>query len=175
MSSYGKRLDHIKHGIYLSNWESATDESLLKSNDIKAVLCINNINKQPKELAVYSRSDIQHYQIDADDAEHVDLKKWFSKTNTIIEHYVARNQKIVVHCTAGISRSVTIVLAYFIYLAHCRGKIRPSKSIIHILYKWLCTKRACALPNPGFYAQLRNYEKECLAKESSNSAHESLE
>ena len=162
MASYERVLDHIKHGIYISNWESATDETLLKTHNIKAVLCINNINKKSKELSTYKKLGIQHYQVDADDAEHVDLKRWFAKTNSIIEHYVARDQKIVVHCTAGISRSVTIALAYFLYLSHCRGKLRPGKPIIHALYQWLCTKRRCALPNPGFYAQLQAYERECL-------------
>lgn len=164
MSSYEKVLDHIKHGIYISNWDAATDENLLKSHDIKAVLCINNIVKQPKELELYKKLKIQHFQINADDAEHVNLKKWFPKTNQIIEHYVSNGEKIVVHCTAGISRSVTIVLAYFIYLTHCRGKFRPNKPIMHALYEWLITKRKCAVPNPGFYSQLQIYEKECLSK-----------
>ncbi len=157
------KLDHIKYGVYISNWESATDESLLKSHDIKAVFCINNISKKSNELAVYKKLGIRHYQIDADDAEHVDLKRWFAKANAIIEHYVSSNQRIVVHCTAGISRSVTIVLAYFIHLAHCRGKKRPNEPIVHALYSWLSSKRRCALPNPGFYAQLQEYEKECMA------------
>jgi protein tyrosine phosphatase len=164
MSSFGRRLDHIKHGIYLSNWESSTDEKLLREHNIKAVLCINNMAKCTWELTLYKNLGIQHFQIDADDAEHVNLKKWFDKTNIIIEHYVSRGQNILVHCTAGISRSVTIVMAYFLYLTHCRGTKRPRQPIVHSLYKWLCSKRSCVLPNPGFYSQLINYEKECLSK-----------
>lgn len=155
-------LDHIKYGVYLSNWNSAVDEKLLKTHNVKAVLCINNIAKQNHELSVYARLGIYHFQIDADDMEHVDLKKWFKKTNSIIEYFVSRGQNIVVHCTAGISRSVTVVLAYFIYLTHCRGTKRPGYPIINTLFKWLRSKRTQALPNPGFYTQLQNYEKECM-------------
>jgi dual specificity MAP kinase phosphatase len=162
MASYSKKLDHIKHGIYLSNWESSVDEKILTQNNIKAVICVNNIIKRPSELKVYERLNIQHYQIDAEDSENVDLRQWFARTNKIIEHYVSRNQCVLVHCTAGISRSVTIVLAYFIYLTHCRGVVRPNKVVIHHLYKWICSKRKCALPNPGFYSQLMDYEKEYL-------------
>jgi protein tyrosine phosphatase len=158
----GNKLDHIKHGIYISNWNSAIDEKLLKDHNIKAVLCINNVAKQKHELKIYDKLGIHHYQIDADDLEHVDLKRWFEKTNSIIEWYVARDMPIVVHCTAGISRSVTVVLAYLIYLTHCRGTKRPGKPIIHRLYKWLRTKRDQALPNPGFYNQLIKFELECL-------------
>ena len=163
MSSYARKIDHVKHGVCLSNWESATDENLLKENNIHAVLCINNIPKQSHELKLYKKLGIQHFQINAEDSENIDLKKWFEKTNIIIEHYVAHGKKILVHCTAGISRSVTIVMAYFIYLTHCRGKKRPGHPVVHALYKWVCTKRTCALPNPGFYNQLINYEKECLS------------
>lgn len=162
MSSYTRKLDHIKHGVYLSNWESATDEALLNEHNIAAVLCINNIHKRTSELQVYKKLGIHHFQIDAEDSEKIDLKKWFSKTNLIIENYVSRGKNVLIHCTAGISRSVTIVMAYFLYLTHCRGKKRPNQSIIHALYKWICSKRTCALPNPGFYNQLINYEKECL-------------
>lgn len=162
MSSDKRKLDHIKHGIYISDWESATDEELLKYNNISAVICINNIFKRPKELALYKKLGIQHFQINAEDSENENLKKWFDKTNTIIEHYVSSDQKVLVHCTAGISRSVTIVLAYFIYLTHCRGEKRPNKPIYNSLFKWLCSKRPRASPNPGFYVQLNNYEKECL-------------
>jgi len=162
--SFANKLDHIKHGVYLSNWVSAVDEKLLKDHNIKAVLCINNVAKQSHELKVYEKLGIHHFQIDADDAEHVNLKKWFGKTNSIIEYFVAREQPIVVHCTAGISRSVTVVLAYFLYLIHCRGHKRPNRPVIHTLYKWLRSKRDCVLPNPGFYAQLIQFETECLKK-----------
>lgn len=161
---FDNKLDHIKYGVYLSNWNSAVDEKTLKENDIKAVLCINNVAKRSHELNVYAKLGIYHFQIDADDLEHVDLKKWFKITNAIIEYFVSRNKKILVHCTAGISRSVTIVLAYFIYLCHCRGKNRPNISVINQLYHWLQKKRNQALPNPGFYAQLEKYEQECMAK-----------
>lgn len=157
------KLDHVKHGVFLSNWNSAVDENVLKNNNIKAVLCINNVAKQSHELKVYAKLGIYHFQIDADDMEHVDLKKWFKKTNSIIEYFVSRDQNILVHCTAGISRSVTVVMAYFLYLIHCRGTKKPGYSIIHALYKWLRTKREQALPNPGFYAQLQHYEKDCLS------------
>ena len=162
------KLDHIKHGVYLSNWSSATDEKLLKSHNIKAVLCINNVAKQNHELKVYANLGIHHFQIDADDAEHVDLKKWFGKTNTIIEHFVSREQPILIHCTAGISRSVTIVLAYFLYLVHCRGNYRPGFPIINTLYKWLRSKRGQAVPNPGFYTQLIKFETECIEAMKNN-------
>ena len=158
----GNKRDHIWHGVFISNWNSATDEKLLKSHNIKAVLCINNVAKQSHELKTYAQLGIHHYQIGADDAEHVDLRKWFGKTNSIIEYYVARELPIVVHCTAGISRSVTVVLAYFLYLIHCRGNHRPGRPVVHDLYKWLRSKRDQALPNPGFYSQLVKFEQECI-------------
>ncbi len=118
--------------------------------------------KKHHELNTYAKLKIHHFHIDADDEEYVDLKKWFGKTNSIIEYFVSREQPILVHCTAGISRSVTIVLAYFLYLIHCRGKYRPGYPVIHALYKWIASKRVQALPNPGFYDQLVKFENECI-------------
>lgn len=159
------KLDHVKHGVYISNWNSATDEKLLAHHGIKCVLCINNVAKQHHELNVYKKLRINHFQINAEDTEVVDLKKWFAKTNYIIHYCVKREMPVLVHCTAGISRSVTIVMAYFLYLIHCRGKYRPGHPVINRLYRWIKTKREYALPNPGFYKQLEEFEMDCLGME----------
>lgn len=162
MSVYPKKLDCISKCVYLSDWRSATDEDLLANHKISAIICVNNLFKSPEELSIYKKLGILHFHINAEDSEYVDLKKWFAKTIEIMEYYVSRNKNILVHCTAGISRSVTIVLAYLIYLSHCCGSKRPSKPIIHNLYKYVCTKRDVALPNPGFYSQLVKFELECM-------------
>lgn len=162
LNTIKNKFDHINHGIYISNWNSSTDEKLLIQHDIKCVLCINDIAKQQHELNIYKKLRINHLQIDAQDTEIVNLKKWFAKTNYIIDYYVKREMPILVHCTAGISRSVTIVMAYFIYLIHCRGKYRPNRLVINRLYRWIKSKREYALPNPGFYKQLEEFEIECF-------------
>ncbi len=155
-------MDHIEHGIYISDWEAAINEDLLKKNNIKAVICINTSLKDNRDFALYKKLNIKHFHILADDCISVDLKKWFKSTNKIIEYHVAKGMNILVHCRAGISRSVTVVMAYLIYLCHCRGNLRPNKLIIHNIYKYLRDRRKCALPNPAFYKQLMEYEKECF-------------
>ena len=154
--------DEIIHGVYLGDWQNSIDEKSLDNCDIKAVLCINNIHKDIAHLKMYEKLGIQHYHIDAYDSEDTNLKKWFHATNNIIAHHVIRGQRILVHCTAGVSRSATIVIAYLIYISHCRGNKRPNKAIIHALYKFVRNKRNCVLPNSGFYNQLIDYEKSLL-------------
>jgi predicted protein tyrosine phosphatase len=156
------KIDHIDQNVYLSDWESATDKNLLAHHKISAVICVNNLFKNNVEMKIYSELKIDHFMIDAEDSETTNLKKWFKSTNTIIEQYNKKNQNVLIHCTAGISRSVTIVMAYFIYLIHCKGSKKPNVPIIHNLYKWMLKRRPRILPNPGFYAQLNAYERECM-------------
>ncbi len=57
--------------------------------------------------------------------------------------------KILVHCQAGISRSVTLVAAFLLYTT--------SLTLENILYL-IKSKRSCIQPNQGFINQLKTFE-----------------
>ena len=77
----------------------------------------------------------------------------------LIDKKIRENSEknVVVCCTAGMSRSATIVLAYAI--KHLRVSLR-------IAFQELQQSRQCARPNPNYFQQLISYEHECLDKNS---------
>ena len=67
----------------------------------------------------------------------------------IIDSYLTHNQRVVVNCFAGVSRSTTIVIAYIIY--------KYKLTLLEAL-QFVRSKRNIVNPNPGFIQQLKNLE-----------------
>lgn len=93
--------------IYLGNLEAASNIEYLKCHNIGAVLTV----ARGTGLR-YSVHDIPYHEvINVDDALHEDLSQYFNKMINFIENS-RQKTNILVHCYAGISRSVTAVVAY---------------------------------------------------------------
>ena len=67
----------------------------------------------------------------------------------VIDSYLTHNQRVVVNCFAGVSRSTTIVVAYIIY--------KYKLTLLEAL-QFVRSKRNIINPNPGFIQQLKNLE-----------------
>ncbi len=102
--------------IYISGITGAKNMAILQSKyisileyNIKAVVCAARSG-----FLQYDKSIVSDYlYIPADDYEQFDLSQYFQKAYDFIE----KNRKqanVLVHCMAGISRSVTLVVAYLI-------------------------------------------------------------
>ncbi len=87
----------------------------------------------------------------ADDSRH-DLMQYFDQCIAFISHALADGKRCLVHCQQGVSRSASLLIAYFI---RTQGMS---------LTQALETIRACRDINPnfGFMRQLRNFEHDCL-------------
>lgn len=158
------KIDQITKNLYVSNLPSAMDHESLKQNDIDVVLTITNINPQniPGVSQTYKKLNINHYCFDIADKPKAQINDLFEYTNLLIDHHVKHNENILVHCTCGISRSVTIILAYLTkksYDNHNPMLKHPN------YYKWktllsnMKNIRSIVQPNIGFMNQLQNYEK----------------
>ena len=145
-------ISYIIDGIYISNWQTATNEDLLVEKKINNVMCIAQFNKSKKELAMYDERKINHYHFKLMDENNVNISDIFAKTNKIIASCVNSKVPILVHCQEGMSRSVTIVMAYLIYKYNLTNVAGVLKAIQ--------TKREVANPNYGFRKQLAIYAKE---------------
>ena len=63
---------------------------------------------------VHPLTDVPHYlYIPGDDHEKYDLSVHFEKSIQFIRN-ILKETNILVHCMAGVSRSVTLVIAYLI-------------------------------------------------------------
>ncbi|XP_054654911.1 dual specificity phosphatase 29-like [Dunckerocampus dactyliophorus] len=94
----------------------------------------------------YTDLDIQYFGVEADDKPTFDISQFFCKATHFISEALHQPQnKVLVHCVMGRSRSATLVLAYLM-MEH---SLTVVDAIEHV------RQRRCILPNHGFLKQLR--------------------
>lgn len=136
-------------GIYLGNFNAAKDLQLLQNLNISAVLTVAEELELP-----YKSKDVKvaHLKIMASDIENFDLSKHFQKCFEFINKYQGTTN-ILIHCYAGVSRSVTITIAYL--MKFYGMSFKKALSLVR-------ERRRQIYPNSGFINQLRSFEKMLL-------------
>lgn len=87
--------------------------------------------------------------VEGHDVEHFDLEDYFDEAVKFTKDSLAVTNTLI-HCMAGISRSTTLLIAYLI-------RYRGMKSDDALNY--VRSRRSIVNPNPGFWNQLKQYEK----------------
>uniref|UniRef100_A0A3Q0SJH0 Dual specificity protein phosphatase n=1 Tax=Amphilophus citrinellus TaxID=61819 RepID=A0A3Q0SJH0_AMPCI len=94
----------------------------------------------------YRDMGIQYYGVEADDKPTFNISQYFSPAANFIHEALAHPQnKVLVHCVMGRSRSATLVLAYLMM----KESLTVVDAIEHV------RQHRCILPNHGFLKQLR--------------------
>ena len=81
--------------------------------------------------------------------EHFDLEDYFDEATKFLHDSLSVTNTLV-HCMAGISRSTTLLIAYLI-----RYRGMKSDDALNLVR----SRRSIVNPNPGFWSQLKQYEK----------------
>ena len=134
--------NEIIYGLYLGNINSVYDSKTLKDLDIQNVISVIAGFEPPFP------TDFNYLVVNALDTENTDLTKNFEKTNRFIEEAYENNEKVLIHCMAGRSRSASIVIAFLIKTFG----ITPETCIDIIK-----SKRDIIGPNKAFLQQLKKY------------------
>ena len=113
-------MDKIDDKVYLGDCFGADDEGKLKQNNIKRVLsCMGHLSP------VYNDKSIQQKIIELNDSPETNIIQYFKDSIKFIEE----SDKVFVHCFAGVSRSATLVIAYFMWKErkpyNCRSSPEP--------------------------------------------------
>lgn len=139
----------IINNLYLGNLSSIDDKPFLES--ISLAINISNqvfpINLQNKFL------NLTIYDICINDEPNVNISQYFNATFQLINNTLKQNKKILVYCKAGKSRSVTIILNYFM----TKDNLSYDLAFIKILYR-----KSQIGPNDGFIKQLKEHRKNLL-------------
>ncbi|KAL6809645.1 protein-tyrosine phosphatase-like protein [Trichoderma sp. SZMC 28015] len=147
----GKREKHnstslvFPPSIFIGPVSAASSVQLLQTNSISHVLSIGASPSSKVPGVVYDRVSIT-------DSPSSSIAKICDTACDIIETALQSNNgtgRILVHCSAGISRSPTVVTAYLI--KHQNMSLRAALGQI-------VRARPQASPNPGFLRELRDLE-----------------
>ena len=140
-------MDKITDNIYLGNYIASHNADYLRQLGITKVLSMMDYGAPNYSNGPYFKQKIINI---------VD-----SPTQNIIQHFgeclnfIRGNDKILVHCMFGSSRSATIVIAYLMWSQ--RITYEQALNVVR-------SKRFCINPNDGFKNQLKLFEK--LLKEN---------
>jgi protein-tyrosine phosphatase len=100
-------MNYIVDSIWLGSAEAAGDIKLLRKYDISAILSIK-VNDNHRKIYPKEWLRIHLKQLDGKPIP----EESFEKALTFISQCQAEIRQILVHCAAGVSRSVSVVAAY---------------------------------------------------------------
>ncbi|XP_001352925.4 dual specificity protein phosphatase Mpk3 [Drosophila persimilis] len=133
--------------LFLGNVTHSGDSKALQKYNIKYVL-----NVTPDLPNEFEKSGIIKYlQIPITDHYSQDLAMHFPDAIQFIEEARSANSAVLVHCLAGVSRSVTVTLAY---LMHTRGLS------LNDAFMMVRDRKPDVSPNFHFMQQLQSFESQ---------------
>ena len=135
-------MDEIIENLWLGNYLASIDIPKLKSKGIKKILTVMDHFEGPN----YDIKDFKHKQIDIEDMNRQNIIQYFGECF----NFIKGDEKILVHCIAGSSRSATIVIAYLMWIK--KWKLEQT-------LKYVQAKRPIVGPIEGFLKQLEIFEK----------------
>ena len=142
-----KTLDHIIDNVYLGNWPDSINSELLQKSSIKRILTLNKENTHTMgERAMFKRHGIDYKYIMINDSLRENITLYM---NDALKFITKDKGNVFIHCSAGISRSVSVVIAYLM-------KYKNMSFYDALLY--IRSIRPIANPNPGFVKQLKVWE-----------------
>ena len=134
-------MNEIIDNLYLGNFFAAKDAEYLKKIGIEKVLTVMD-DGRPR----YREKDFVHKIFSVDDYSGENIIQYFGECLKFIKG----DQKTLVHCMAGASRSATIVIAYLMWTL----KMKFLDAL-----EYTTKKRPIVYPNCGFKEQLKMFEK----------------
>lgn len=138
--------DWVLNDLAVGNVIAGSQLDRLKAAKFSAIVCV--IPDLPHPAEFYKEKGFSLFHIPIDDHPSVDISKWFDDVTAFILLHRQKNQKVFIHCHAGISRSTTLTAAYIMNLFRCND----AKAVY-----WVRMKRPCTNMNSGFLRQLKTY------------------
>ncbi|PAV75976.1 hypothetical protein WR25_01586 [Diploscapter pachys] len=144
----GTEMSEILPNLYLGSLRDATDDEQLRKYKIKAIVGVHDMmNNHPRH------EQLLVYRIKLSDCASENIATHFFDAIKFIHQCRIRNEAVMVHCLAGVSRSATIVTAYV--MAVCDISYNHAIS-------YISSKRPVVNPNFGFRMQLCKYRDKVI-------------
>ena len=137
-------INEVADNLYVGNISTATNKELLQEKGITHIINILSHRFEPYP------SDFEYMHIHAYDVINWTLIYNFQATNLFIRDALKDGGKVYIHCMCGVSRSVSVLLAYL---------MTQSTKSLDVLLKEVQSAIPVANPNPGFITQLIEFRK----------------
>ena len=143
---YSKHLSEIiPNFLYISSYNATKNKALLEKNKITHII---NCAADFCENVFESENKYTYLSFYLKDHVLENIECIFYECIKFIDNVKEKGGRVLVHCIQGISRSVTLVMAYLIY----KNKITYDKA-----FNIVQSKREISSPNFGFSIQLQNF------------------
>ncbi|RWS18043.1 protein-tyrosine phosphatase-like protein [Dinothrombium tinctorium] len=146
----GNGMNKILPGLYVGSVRDSKDQEQLRLNNITHIIAIHDNARRGQG------EEIEYLCILASDKPDQNLSQFFAQCNDFIHQARLQNGNVLIHCLAGVSRSVTIAVAYLMSVTSLNWKDG---------LKCVRGARAIANPNFGFQKQLQDFEGRRLREE----------
>ncbi|XP_059607779.1 dual specificity protein phosphatase 15 isoform X2 [Phlebotomus argentipes] len=145
----GNGMNKVLPGLYVGNYRDSKDPQQLDRHGITHILAIHD---SPRRL----HPDKHYLCVMAADTPDQNLSQYFTVCNDFIHAARLRDGNVLIHCLAGMSRSVTVAVAYIMSVTPLTW--REALKVVR-------AGRAVANPNLGFQNQLQEFESLKLLEE----------
>lgn len=135
-------IQQVLPGLFVGNYRDSKDPQQLARYKITHILAIHD---SPRRLL----PDKHYLCVMAADTPDQNLSQYFTVCNDFIHAARLRDGNVLIHCLAGMSRSVTVAVAYIMSVTPLTWKEA---------LKVVRAGRAVANPNLGFQTQLQDFE-----------------
>lgn len=140
-------LDEIENGLFLGNLTAAMNMDTLKSLNINHILTMDSV---PLPTYITEKSFLTTKYVHISDVPKEDILHHLDECIEFINIALNKNQKILVHCYYGVSRSSSIIIAYI---------MKKYNLEYNQAFEFVKSKRIYVQPNSGFVFQLKLYKR----------------
>lgn len=130
--------------LFLGNIKSASEE-FVKKIGITHIIEVHDKFKNHTKI-----QDIEYLSFDFDDRSFVDISAELDQSTVFITQSTANDGVVLVHCSAGVSRSASLVIGYL---------MASQKLDFPTAFQYVRARRSVVDPNCGFVACLRAYQR----------------
>ncbi|KAF7391492.1 hypothetical protein HZH68_011035 [Vespula germanica] len=146
VDNMGNGMNKVLPGLYIGNYQDSKDADQLERFEITHILAIHDTARR-------LHSNKHYLCILAADRPDQNLSQYFSLCNDFIHAARLRGGNVLIHCLAGMSRSVTVAVAYIMSTTNLSWK--EALKVVRV-------GRSIANPNAGFQQQLEDFESSRL-------------
>ena len=143
----------IRKGLWLGNVKSSLDEEFIQCQNISLIVSV--VTKQhmmslPNPNLSSTTVSFERLLIPVNDTEETDILQHLAKCIDCIQSRLTQKQNVLVHCSAGVSRSPTVVASWLMFSENLN-----SQQALAEVEK----RRKQINPIPGFRRQLEWFGK----------------